>query len=129
MRGTSDAFDAAVVESHQAICHVDVLQNGKVIQQLNVHAGSVKADRTAAQMRSFDVEVSDPDGTLTPDGISALLAPFGTRLQLYRGVRIENVQTLAAFYNTQSSWSVFTEFGQLNGVVGDPSTGSLRLGP
>lgn len=129
MRGTSPAFDAAVVTNHQAICQVDVLQDGKVVRQLAVHSGSVKADRTAAQMRSFDVEVSDPDGTLTPDGISALLAPFGTRLQLYRGVRIKNVQTQVAFYNTQSSWSVVTPFGQLNGVVGDPTTGALRLGP
>lgn len=129
MRGTSDAFDAAVVTDHQAICHVDVMRNGKVIRELVVHAGSVKADRTAAQMRSFDVDVSDPDGDLTPEGISALLAPFGTRLQLSRGVRIGNVQTRAAFYNTTSSWSVVTAFGQMNGVVGDPSTGALRLGP
>lgn len=129
MRGTSDAFKASVVTDHQAISKVDVVRDGKVIRTLAVHSGSVKADRTAAQMRSFEVEVSDLDGTLTPDGISALLAPFGTRLQLYRGVRIQNVQTLVSFHNTQSSWSVSTEFGQLNGTVGDSSTGSLRLGP
>lgn len=129
MRGTSDAFDAAVVTSHQAISRVDVVRDGKVIRQLAVHSGSVKADRTAAQMRSFDVEVSDPDGTLTPDGISAVLAPFGTRLQLYRGVRIENVQTQVAHYDTASSWTVTSTFGQLNGCVGDPITGALRLGP
>lgn len=129
MRGTSPDFDDAVVQSHQAICQVDVIQNNKVIRQLAVHSGSVMADRTAAQMRSFDVEVSDPDGTLTPDGISALLAPFGTRLQIYRGVRIDNVVTVVGFFNTQDSWSVVTTFGQLNGVVGDPSTGALRLGP
>jgi hypothetical protein len=130
MRGTSAAFQGAVVTSHQAVCRVDVLQNGKVVKEgLAVHSGSVKADRTAAQMRSFDCEVSDPDGTLTPDGISALLAPFGTRLQIYRGVRIENVQVLAAFYNTTNSWTTMSTFGQMNGVVGDPSTGALRLGP
>lgn len=129
MRGTSPDFDAAVTHSHTAISQVDVIQNGKVIRSLAVHSGSVKADRTAAQMRSFDVEVSDPDGTLTPNGISAMLAPFGTRLQIYRGVRIENVQTVVSFHNTKASWDVVTTFGQLNGVVGDPSTGALRLGP
>lgn len=129
MRGTSAAFDAAVVTDHQAICHVDVVRDGKVIRELVVHSGSVKADRTAAQMRSFDVEVSDPDGDLTPEGISALLAPFGTRLQISRGVRIGNVQTQVSFHNTAASWSVVTPFGRLNGVVGDPSTGALRLGP
>lgn len=129
MRGTSPDFDAAAITNHTAICQVDVLQNGKVIRQLAVHSGSVKADRTAAQMRSFDVEVSDPDGTLTPDGISALLAPFGTRLQIYRGIRLENVETVVSFHNTQSAWSVFTDYGQLNGVVGDPSSGNLRFGP
>jgi hypothetical protein len=121
---------AAVVTDHVAVCEVDVIQNGKVILQgLKVHSGSVKADRTAAQLRSFDVEVSDPDGTLTPDGITATLAPFGTRLQIYRGVRIENVQVSKAFYNTTGSWTTMSTFGQMNGVVGDPSTGSLRLGP
>lgn len=129
MRGTSPDFDAAVVTSHSAISQVDVLQNGKVIKTLAVHAGSVKADRTAAQMRSFDCEVSDPDGTLTPDGISALLAPFGTRIQMYRGIRIENVQTQVLHCDTQASWSVVTDFGVLNGVVGDPTSGALRLGP
>jgi hypothetical protein len=128
MRGTSQAFQAAVVQSHTAICLVNVLQDNKVVAQLAVHSGSVTADRTAAQMRSFDVEVSDPDGILTPDGISALLAPFGTRLQLSRGVRIENVQTLVAFYDTANSWNVVTPFGQMNGVVGDPNSGALSLG-
>jgi hypothetical protein len=122
MRGTSQAFQAAVVQSHTAICLVNVLQDNKVVAQLAVHSGSVTADRTAAQMRSFDVEVSDPDG------ISALLAPFGTRLQLLRGVRIENVQTLVAFYDTANSWNVVTPFGQMNGVVGDPNSGALSLG-
>lgn len=129
MRGTSPDFDAAVGRSHTAISQVDVIQNGKVIRQLAVHSGSVKADRTAAQQRSFDVECSDQDGTLTPDGISAVLAPFGTRLQIYRGVRIENVQTVVGHFDTVSSWQVSSTFGMLNGVVGDPSTGSLRLGP
>lgn len=129
MRGTSAAFQTAVVTDHTAICQVNVIQNNKVVAQLAVHAGSVTADRTAAQMRSFEVEVSDPTGVLTPNGISALLAPFGTQLQLLRGIRIEDVQTQVAFYNTQASWSVVTSFGARYGVVGDATTGALRLGP
>lgn len=129
MQGTSAAFDTAVVTDHAAICQVDVIQDSKVIRQLAVHSGSVKADRTAAQMRSFDVEVSDPNGDLTPSGIAAVLAPFGTRLQISRGVRIENVQTQVAFYNTASAWTTVTTFGEMNGVTGDLSTGALKLGP
>lgn len=129
MQGTSSDFDAAVVTNHEAICAVNVIRDGKVVAQLAVHSGSVQADRTAAQQRSFDVECSDPDGVLTPDGISATLAPFGTRLQLLRGIRIENVQTQVFFANTNAAWSVSSSFGQMNGTVGDASTGSLRLGP
>ena len=129
MRGTSNKFQQAVVNDHQAISRVDVLRDGKVIQQLAVHAGSVTADRTAAQMRTFEVEVSDPTGTLTPQGMASLLAPFGTRLQIWRGIRLQDVTTLVQFSNTQASWQVSTPSGQMNGVVGDAGTGELRLGP
>ena len=129
MRGTSQKFQQAVVGNHQAISRVDVLRDGKVIQQLAVHTGSVTADRTAAQMRTFNVEVSDPTGTLTPQGMASLLAPFGTRLQIWKGIRLQDVTTLVQFSNTQSSWQVNTPSGQMNGVVGDAGTGELRLGP
>jgi len=129
MQVHSPELDAAVSTDHTATARVDVLQNGQVVAQLAVHSGSSTADRTNAQMRNFEVEVSDPTGELTPDGMASLLAPFGTRLQLHRGARIDDVNTLVMFANTQTAWGVSTSFGMLNGVVGDASDGSLRLGP
>src|SRR5882724_2165006 len=105
MQGRSAAFDATVSKPHRAVSRADVIQDGKVVAQLAAaHTGSVAADRTAAQMRSFEVELSDPDGTLTPEGMGSLLAPFGTRLQISRGVRISSVEVQAAFYGSAASW-------------------------
>lgn len=131
MRGCSSVFKTATVTpGTTAVCRVDVVSaDGKVVLQLPVHDGEVTADRTAAQMRNFSVEVSDPFRSLTPSGMQSLLAPFGAHLQLWRGVRLSSAQTLVALYNTQSSWTVKSSFGQMVGVVGDPVTGGLRLGP
>lgn len=125
MQGHSSGFAQTVRKSHTAVCQVDAIQDGKVVQQLAVHAGSVTADRTAAQMRSFDVEVSDPTRTLTPAGMTSLLAPFGTRLQLWRGVRLVDSETRAALHNTADTWAVNT--GVMDGVTVGPD-GSLVLG-
>jgi hypothetical protein len=108
---------------------VDVIQNGKVVDNLAIHAGSVSADRTAAQMRTFEIEVSDPNGTLTPEGMTSTLAPFGTRVQLYKGVRISNVEVQAVFYGTATSWVPSgTSTGALVSVKVD-TDGSITLGP
>lgn len=126
MRGHSDRFAQAVRKSHVAVSRVDVIQDGKVVAQLPVHAGSVTADRTQAQMRSFEVEVSDPDRTRTPDDMTSLLAP-GTRLQLWRGVRLDDVDTRV---QVAPSWAVSNaSTGVLNGVVASPIDGALVLGP
>lgn len=129
MRGSSKAFQSAVVTNHISICRVDIIRDGRVVERLNIHKGQVTADKTAAQLRNFDVEVSDPDKTLTPDGMASLLAPFGTRMQLWRGIRFENIGTLRFYANSPAAWQVITPQGQMNGVVADPSTGELRMGP
>ena len=129
MRDRSSAFDATVRGSHTAVCRVDVIQDDKTVRQLDVHAGFVTADRAAAQLRSFEAEVSDPTSTLTPEGMASLLAPFGTRLRLSRGVRITDVDTRVALSNTEASWAVTTEPGVNNGTRADPTDGALVLGP
>jgi hypothetical protein len=130
VRGSSKTFQTTSVRSGQtAICRVDVIREGRVVAQLTIHRGSVTADRTAAQMRNFEVEVSDPDGVLTPEGMASLLAPFGTRLQLWRGLRLQDVTSLVFYANSAPAWQVTTPQGQMNGVVGDLTTGELRLGP
>lgn len=129
MQSRSPEFDATIVDSHTAVAQCAVIQNGKVVDELAVHAGAVTADRTAAQMRTFEIVLSDPGGTLTPEGMTSELAPFGTRIQLYKGVRISNVETEAAFYGTRDSWvpsGVST--GVLSSVKVDVD-GSITLGP
>lgn len=129
MRGRSAAFDQTVSGSHVSTARCDVIQDQKVVATLVVHSGSVTADRTAAQMRSFDIEVTDPTGTLTPEGMGALLAPFGTRLQLWRGVQLGSTDTVSQVCNTQASWAVSdTSTGVMNSVVASAS-GALTLLP
>lgn len=129
MQGHSDRFDTAISKPHTAVFRADAIQDGKVVDQLPLHAGSVAADRTAAQMRSFEVEVSDPDGTRTPEGMTSLFAPFGTRMQLWRGVRISDVETQEVFYQSAASWVPSgNSTGVLNSVKVD-TDGSITLGP
>lgn len=128
MQGFSDEFAETVQGSHTAVLVVQLIQNGKVVAMVQPHAGSVSADRTAAQLRTIQFEVVDQDGTLTPTGMGSLLAPFGTRVQVYRGVRIDNTETLSAVYGGANSWTPQTPTGEMTGVKIDGS-GNLVLGP
>jgi hypothetical protein len=103
---------------------VDIIQNGAVVMQLPIVDGSVTADRTAAQMRQFDATLGDPDGSLTPADMSAVLAPFGTRAQIWRGVRIVNVEAVQDIDNSAATFNQGTN----NGTIGDPVSGALILG-
>jgi hypothetical protein len=124
MQPTSLDFQTTVQGSHQSVCRVDIIQNGSVVMQLPIVDGSVTADRTAAQMRQFDATLGDPDGSLTPADMSAVLAPFGTRAQIWRGVRIVDVQSVQDIDNSAATFSEGTN----NGTVSDPTTGNLILG-
>lgn len=129
MQARSTAFDATVSGNHIAVAGCDIIQDGKTVLKPQVHSGSVTADRMSDQMRSFEVEFSDLDGTLTPVDMNSILAPFGTRMQLRKGVRIESVDTHAVLYGARETWLPSgSSTGVMNGVrvAGD---GSLTLGP
>jgi hypothetical protein len=128
VQGISSDFATTIQQSHTAVVAAEAIRNGKVVADLEVHAGSVTADRTAAQMRTMQFEIIDRDGTLTPDGMTSVLAPFGTRIQLYRGVRIKNVQVQSVVYNAANPWTPKTLTGDMNGVTID-GNGNLVLGP
>lgn len=128
MQGFTAEFAETVQRSHIAIALAQVIQNGKVVATLDVTAGSVNADRTQGQLRTMQMEIVDPTGTLTPTGMTSLLAPFGTRIQLYRGVRIKNVETISAVYDAANPWTPQTPTGDMNGVKID-AYGNLALGP
>lgn len=129
MQGRSSAFDETAKKPHTAVAGAVAIRDGKVAAVLEPHAGSVTADRTAAQMRSFEIEVIDRDGTLTPTSMTSTLAPFGARVQLTRGVRIRNVSTQGAEYPRADPWIPDTGIGQMVSVKVDPSDGSITLGP
>lgn len=123
MQATSLAFQAAIQGSHQAVCQVNVLQKGQLVMQLPIFDGIVTADQTSAQMRSFTASVGDPTGTLTPKDMTSLLSPFGTMVQIFKGVRLFSI---AAVTDLDNSAAAFNQ-GTNNGTVGDPSTGHLIL--
>jgi hypothetical protein len=128
MQGRSALFDATVSKPHTAVAAANIIQNNGVVARLAVHSGSVTADRTAAQMRSFQVEVSDPTGTLTPVDMNSLLAPF-SRMQLLKGVRNSSTATQSVQYPAVTPW---TPSGASTGVFVSTkigSDGSLTLGP
>jgi hypothetical protein len=127
VQGHSANFDAAIRNSHTAVSRADLIADGKVIRELEVHAGAVTADRTAAQMRSFSIDVLDRDGTLLPTGMGSDLAPFGARVQLYRGVRIASVAIVSIRGDARNPWTPRTT-GVMNGVTID-TDGGLILGP
>jgi len=124
----SAEMDAALRNSHTAVSRADLLYDGRIIRHLETYAGSVTADRTAAQMRSFAIDIIDRDGTLTPTDMTSDLAPFGSRIQLYRGVRLVNVETVGAQYDAAHPWTPTTPSGSMTGTKID-TDGGLVIGP
>jgi len=126
VQGTSDTFQQLVQTTHESVSEVDIIQNGKVVLQLEAFDGQVTSDATAAQMTSCTISVADPTGTLTPVDMASILAPFGTRMIVKRGVRIPGSQTI-----TQLDTGANGGFAQGTniGAVADATTGYLRIGP
>ncbi len=123
MIGTSDEFRDAVSEPHTHFALVEVVQNGAVVRTLPIHSGSVDADRGGRILRRFSCTIADPDGSLTPEGIRDLLAPFGVVLRIYRGALIHVIVAAIDIDDSQAAWNEGT---RLN-TVGD-SNGDLILG-
>lgn len=100
MPGT-DRMQAEVVRSHTAVSYVDLVSATQSRIRLDATDGSVSVDGTAAIRRSCSVVCVDPTGELTPTGPNSELAPYGTEIFPYRGVRYddgtEEVEPLGAF--------------------------------
>jgi hypothetical protein len=123
VRGFSDRFADTVSKSHTAVATVEVLdEHGNVIAELVPHAGMVKADRTQAQMRDMEIEISDPN--MIPEDMTSLLSP-GTRIRVRRGARLEDVDLRVQVANSATSWMVIGT-GVLNSVEVD-GNGALTL--
>jgi len=129
MQGFSSAFATTIQNDHTAVLSAQVVKDGSVVVNLETHAGSVTADRTAAQMRTFQFEIIDRDGTLAPVDMTSILAPFGALIQLKKGVRIKNTVVQSVMYPVENSWVPNTLTGQLVSMKIDPHDGFLTLGP
>jgi len=121
--GTSEAFQAAVRGPHTAVCKVEVVRDGAVVATLDVHDGSVDADRSAAQLRRFTAEVADPRGELTPRYLRDMLTPFGTQVRLFRGVLLPGVRTVSHEFAGTADWVT----GLSNNII-TTGDGALELG-
>jgi hypothetical protein len=117
--GTSAAFQAAISGPHEHIARLDAVRDGAVVRTLNVHSGEVSADRSGRILRRFTASVADAEGELTPEGIRDLLAPFGTTLRGYRGVRIPTVTAVRDVDDTQTEWSEGTRAGTVANAQGE----------
>lgn len=81
----SAAFDAAVQKSHRIATRCDVYSGTTFIQSLDIIDGNITIDDVPVRRRAT-VDLTDPTGALTPADASALLAPSGNELKLWRGL-------------------------------------------
>lgn len=125
MRPRSSDFDTHIRTDHTAVKRARLIRDGKVVQEVTVHGGSVTADRSAANLRTFEIDISDTD--LVPEGQASLASPFGTLLQLESGVLIPATDSRQALNNSVNGWSV-SGTGVLNGLK-DNGSGVLVIGP
>lgn len=128
MQGFSSNFAETIQNHHTAVIAAKVIKNDVVVANLEVHAGSVTADKTAAQMRTLEFEIIDRDGTLAPTSMDSMLVPFGAQILLERGVRNKSTQTLSAQWNKAKPWTPQTPVGQMVSTKIDLADGSLTLG-
>lgn len=108
MIGTSKEYQEITQGPHHSVALVEVYQNDKLVKILAAHDGAVDADKNNAILRRFDAKVTDPTGALTPEGIRDLLAPFGTIIKLYRGVKIPVVIQVFQIFSTDAAWNTGT---------------------
>lgn len=115
----SDDFADEVRRPHMSVARVEVVRDDSVVRTLAVLAGSVEADRSGRILRRFSASLADPTGELTPSGIRDLLAPFGTILRMYRGVRIPVVNTTTQITDSAAQWGLGTRVGTIAHASGD----------
>lgn len=105
----SDDYKRVTQSPHDAIARVDIYLNDVFIMSLPIHDGSVDSDRNADIRGRFDCKISDPTGSLVPKGIRDILAPFGTVLKIFKGVRIPVIIQVTQVFNTDADWNSGTK--------------------
>lgn len=115
MYPVSDPFLARLAESHRPVTRVELfLTTGQVID-LEHTGGSVSVDRSQAIRRTCTVTCADP--TLIPRTAADMLATYGSRLRISRGVE----------YGDGSTELVPLGVFRLDSVDGDLGEGPVTL--
>lgn len=92
MQQVSSSFLAEIAKSHTVFSYADLVTPNGQSQRLTITAGSVTIDQTASVRRTCSLTALDPTGTLTPLSSTSPLAPYGSELKLYRGVKYTSGQ-------------------------------------
>lgn len=89
MTGTN-RLHREIIKSHTAKTYIDAVSTTQRVIRLEAVDGSVSVDGTAAIRRSCSVTIIDPLGTVTPEGAHSDIAPYGSEIRPYRGVRYDD---------------------------------------
>src|SRR5690242_8158341 len=93
MQPVTSRFLTEIRRSHEVYSYIDVTAPNQETIRLDATGGSVNVDRTADVRRRMTATCVDITGAITPTSTSAILTPFGTILQPYRGVRYSDDTT------------------------------------
>lgn len=117
MQNRTSEFDD-IVRSGVAIsaCQVDHIRNGKIVEQIDVHAGpGVTSDRIGAALRTIEFE---------SDQFTAPVTVFGSRIQMWGGVVKPATGLHEQVNDSVQGWAGW----DLNGLKVDGSN-ALVIGP
>jgi hypothetical protein len=87
----SDRFLDGVATSHEVVTLVEVWRDGAYVRDLPVTGGEVVVDEGSKVRRTLSISSSEID--LDPKTAEDLLAPFGTELRVYTGLRFTEGDT------------------------------------
>lgn len=87
MLPVTDAFKQEIQRSHRMFAYADLFTPAGQQYRLKIVDGSITVDRTAEVRRHGSFTVVDPTNTLTPLNSTSPLAPFGSIVKPYRGVK------------------------------------------
>lgn len=98
MQKVSDTFLGALHGSIQPVIRVDAWRNGVLLSDpekgLPLVGGQLTVTAGQAIRSRVTLIVSDPDGSLLPTRTDAALAPFGTELKIWAGLKLGSATEL-----------------------------------
>lgn len=107
MYTVSTRWQESIRRSHVVVFRADILPPaGPAIIGVPIVDGSVTVDSTAAVRRTLTCTLADPTGQLIPIGATSALAPYGSIIKPWRGIKYpdgsKELMPLGAFKITNS---------------------------